>query len=239
MTVFELLQYGLLLQSAHYRAACLLTTDSARCDVPSVQNQVLCALSQEWQLVLKLERTQATQTLIANHCPFVSWQPYRETMSMCELHNFTLCPELRLFLASYHPPMQSSSNIEDIFAELQDAVRRSNKSSSGSLPNMCAVAIRAVHKKIESSSENVKGSELRAEDWEGNAVRALKTSIFQPQSCPSSYYTCLEFLLQHSYVLPPSIFIRERPRIKIMSFVYITQKLQTVLPAHFFMQTQI
>ena len=200
--MFELLQYGLLPQSAHYRAACLLCTTSSRCDVASVQNQVMRALSEDWQLVLKLENAPSTQTVILHHCPFLCWQPFRETMSMCELHKFTLCPELRLFLAAYHPPMQSSSNIEDIFSELQDAVRRSNKSDNGSLPNMCAVAIRAVQKKVESSSEEVQGSKLRTEDWEGNAVRALKSSIFQPQSCPSSVWarkgTCYYFVAVYS-----------------------------------------
>ena len=89
------------------------------------------------------------------------------------------------FLKCYNPAIQSSSNCEDIFAQLQDSVQRSGKSDSGSITNLASVSIRGVHKKAE-STESVETVTLRSEDFEGNEVRALKSSIFRPDSCAAS-----------------------------------------------------
>ena len=185
LAMFELSQYALLLQSAHYRAAALLAKSSSRADVSAVQREILASMSTEWQLVLKLEKSKGTQDLLACHCPFTAWQPYRETMCMCEAHDFAISAPLLSFLAAYHPPIQNSSNIEDIFSSVEDCVKRSSKAAGASIPNICAVGIRSVQKKI-ANSEGVQGSELRSEDWEGNSVRGLKASVFQPQTCPAS-----------------------------------------------------
>ena len=182
-TLHELLQYSLLLQTSHYAAAALLSCESTRADTVRTQAAVMERLQQEWEYVLKLEKTSGTNSLIATQCPHTTWQPYREVMTMTESQGFRLTEQLKLFLASYFPPVQSSSNIEDVFNEVQDSVKRSGKADNGSLSNMCAVAIRSVLRKIQGSSA-LKGSNLQSEDWEGNSVRAIKANVFQPQSCP-------------------------------------------------------
>ena len=88
------------------------------------------------------------------------------------------------FLKCYNPPLQSSSNCEDVFSQLQDSVQRSGKSDSGSITNLASVSIRGVQKKAESAG--VQTVTLRSEDFEGNEVRGLKSSIFRPDSCAAS-----------------------------------------------------
>ena len=148
----------------------------------SISKSLFQSMKAEWQLVLHCESTASAQSVLHQHCPHVRWQPYREVMTMVESAKSASDESLLSFLKCYNPPVQSSANCEDISAQLQDSVQRSGKSDAGSITNLASVAIRGVHKKAE-STEEVQTVVLRSEDFEGNQVRALKSSIFRPESC--------------------------------------------------------
>ena len=183
--MFELLLYSVLPQSGHYQASALLCPSSDIFSVTNVCNDVLTSMKEEWSLVLQFEANGNSQQLLKTHCPHCSWQSYREVMTYAEVEQYQLTEPLKLFLAAWNPSIQGSSLCEDSFAEMQDSIRRSNKSDSGSLSNLSAVAIRACHKKVE-ANEQITGISLRSEDWEGNQVRSLKPAVFRPDGCPAS-----------------------------------------------------
>ena len=183
--IFELLLYSVLPQSGHYQASALLCPSSDIFSLSSVCSDVLGNMKREWGLVLQLEARASSQHVLKTHCPHSNWQSYREVMTYAEVEGYQLTEPLKLFLAAWNPSIQGSSLCEDSFAEMQDSIRRSNKSDSGSLANLSAVAIRACHKKV-AANEKISGVTLRSEDWEGNQVRSLKPAVFRPDGCPSS-----------------------------------------------------
>ena len=183
--VFELLQYSSTLQSSHWQAMSLLATQSDRCDIEHNRNLVLEKLRQEWRMVLEMEEGVATSSLLRKHCQYVTYQIYREVLTMVEVNDFKITPHLVEFLKAWYPAISSSAVVEDCFSSIQDAVKRSSKADVGSLPNMAAVAIRSLEQKT-SASASLQSVSLEGEDFEGNQVRALKANVFRPDSCPSS-----------------------------------------------------
>ena len=184
-TLHELTQYAVLPQSAHYCSACLLCESSSRCDLSTVGQAVLHRMKAEWSLVLRLESSSTTQGVLHAHCPFVCWQPYREVQTATECAGYKLDTSLRSFLVAYNPSVQASANCEDVFAEIQDSIKRSGKSDTGSITNMTSVGIRATNKKAE-ATDGLETVRLKSEDFEGCHVRSLRASVFRPDSCPSS-----------------------------------------------------
>ena len=182
--VYELLQYALLLQSSHYQAAALLATSCTKVNLEQLQEEIMNKMKREWQMVLRMEASSGTNTLLSKHCSYTRWQVYRETMTFAEMDNFELTERLQRFLSAWHPTVQGSCIVEDVFADLQDAIQRSGKSDTGSLSNLTAVSIRSVARKCEASS--ISTTELESADYEGTSVRSLKTSVFRPESCASS-----------------------------------------------------
>ena len=183
--LFELLQYSIQLQSSHYQASALLANNSDRCDLATVKKNILKRMEQEWRLVLKMESSTATNHLLSKHCYFTCWQAYRETMLMAESHKFQLTEPLCQFLRSYHPAVQGSANVEDLFSDLQDSILRSSKADCGSLANLAAVSIRSCNRK--STTAELQSPQLISADFEGNSIRSLKTSVFKPETCSSSH----------------------------------------------------
>ena len=181
---YELLQYGLLLQSSHFQASALLCKSSSRFDVEKTTEAILRKMQQEWLMVLRMEASSSTSELLNKHCSYTRWQVYRETMTFAEKENFSRSSKLVDFLAAWHPALQGSCNVEDVFSDLQDAIQRSGKSDTGSLSNLAAVAIRSCDRKC--STANIGTTTLVSEDYEGTSVRSLKTSVFRPESCSSS-----------------------------------------------------
>ena len=184
-TLYELVQYAVLPQSAHYRSAVLLCKSSDRFDVKAVSSMVMQSMKDEWSMILSLEKDGSTQALLHQHCPHVKWQSFREVMTAAESAKYECNDDLQSLLAAWHPAVQSSSNCEDIFNEVQDCIKRSGKADAGSLANMAAVSIRGCHRKCE-GTEMLRGVVLKSEDFEGNHVRGLKQSIYKPEACPAS-----------------------------------------------------
>ena len=50
-TLYELTQYAVLPQSAHYASAALLCESSSRCDISTVSQSILERMKAEWKLV--------------------------------------------------------------------------------------------------------------------------------------------------------------------------------------------
>ena len=209
---YELMQYGLLLQSSHFQASALLTTGSSRMNLDKVKEDILKKMQQEWMMVLRMESAASTNELLARHCGYTVWQVYRETMTVAELENFTLSSKLTDFLAAWHPAVQGSCNVEDVFADLQDAIQRSGKSDTGSLSNLAAVAIRSCSRKC--SAAELPTTSLLSADYEGTSVRSLKTSVFRPESCSSSSPVnnprLLHVTLLHPYIIHQVIYTSEK-----------------------------
>ena len=218
-TLFELIQYALLPQSAHYSSAALLCPASSRVDLSSVRQRVFAHMRAEWELILQCEGHASSQAILHQHCPYVKWQAFREIQTEAEWSSYTLSAELTELLRAWHPTIQSSSNVEDLFNEIQDCVKRAGKADVGSICNMAAVSIRGCHRKVE-ATEGATGVTLRSEDFEGNDIRSLKSNIFRPDACPASsvasqvavvilfYFVCkpVDCLVPVASVLPLSAY---------------------------------
>ena len=168
----------------------LLAKDAAQFDIAFTKNQVLSRMKAEWELVLRMESRSHSANLMKKHVPYTRWQVYRETMSVLEKNKWTVSQEVLDLLSAWWPPVQASANVKDVFASLQDTLKRATKSDCGSLANLSCCAIRAVEDRTK-QSPSLQNLSLVAEDFEGPQVRGLKPSIFEPQSCPasSSYMT--------------------------------------------------
>ena len=190
--VYELLQYSLLLQSSHFQGSALLATSSDRFNVEQVQHDILKRMQHEWQMVLRFEAATGSSAIIAKHCAYTAWQVYRETMTFAECEGFALTEKFKDYLRAWHPSIQGSCNVEDVFADLQDSIQRSGKADSGSMSNLTAVSIRSVGRKCEQAG--IESPHLRSADYEGTCVRSLKSSVFRPDSCPGSDLPAIHLL---------------------------------------------
>ena len=185
-TAHELSQYASLLQTSHWQTLGLLSADSTRFDMAFVKNHVIGKLKIEWTTILQLELNSHASQLLKKFVPYTRWQVYRETMSVLESNKWTLNQEVLDLLLAWWPPVQSSSNVEDVFASLQDSLQRASKSDCGSLANLSCCAIRAVEKRTKNNPA-LEHLSLLAEDFEGQEVRGLRPGVFDPASCPPSF----------------------------------------------------
>ena len=183
--IYELSQYALALQSCPCKAASLLCERSDHADAVSVHRAVLADLRREWQVVLKMESSEAWSSLLRSLCPQFRWQIVREIFSALEQVDFQRDPKVLKLLTCWFGGTAFSANIEDIFATLSDSIKRSSKADAGSLCNAQAVCMRGVQQKCsgERAPEPVV---LEAADWEGAEVRGLKATAWRPENCSHS-----------------------------------------------------
>ena len=184
--MFELLQFALPLQCAPMSCAALANRQTDRYDLQSTLKDVLQNLQAEWEMVLAMEAESDTGDLLRKACPHTLWQSYRELLVTLEEEKFRTGPRSLALIEAWIPRVNNSSNVEQCFGSLADAVRRSGKSDCGSLANMTSVHVRACHQKVCGGPGQGSRLSLSTEDFEGGEVRGLRPKLFQPQSFTGS-----------------------------------------------------
>ena len=195
-TTQELLEHFRYLRSSPSKAAALI---SPQADENSEQTKklVLSQMKSEWELVLRLEGNPASACELHENCRYVSYHCFRELMAVWEKHAWTVHPEALSLTLAWYPEFAWSSNIESLFKEMTTAVKRSGQSDVGSLPNLMAVAIRGLHRRLCIGDESPQALTLEKEDWSGPQVSALKPKIFNPTSAPPCDTTATFFHRSH------------------------------------------
>lgn len=185
----ELNQYALYLRSSPAQSAGLLSSKAE----DEAKQAILESMSREWKLVLSLEARPQARALLHQHCGYVLYQQYRETMGFFERSGFKLTRDGTELLQSWFPEVPWSANLESVFGEMQHAVRRTGKADVGSLSNLMSVAIRGLERRVFTDpDENPKPLRLVPEDWVGKQTNALKSKMFSPtsaQPCNSATYS--------------------------------------------------
>ncbi|CAE7031325.1 unnamed protein product [Symbiodinium sp. CCMP2592] len=177
---FELLEYASYLRSFPALSAALLATESTE----ATRAQVLQEAKAEWSTVLDMEKSTAGQLLLKKHCLFTTFQCYRELHSVCERHGYKFVEQIGEVVKAWYPAFGQSSNLENVFREMEYAVRKSGVPQDD-LTNLGCVAVRALGRRICNESEEKltpATPELTEKDWEGKEVRALKHKIWSPTS---------------------------------------------------------
>ncbi|CAE7564021.1 unnamed protein product, partial [Symbiodinium necroappetens] len=177
----ELLEFFLYLRSCPNQAAALIAPDADS----EMKGRILNEMRAEWQMVVRLESSQVTASDLHDNCRYVCFQSYRELMSVWEKHQWKLHPEALSLTLAWMPEVAWSSNIESLFKEMTSAVRRSGSADVGSLPNLMAVAIRGLHRRLCVGDSTPEPLKLSKEDWAGAQIPALKAKIFSPTSAPT------------------------------------------------------
>ena len=98
---------------------------SNRLDTTAVQTAVLNAMKEEWQMMLNMERRASSASGVKHRTSYTTRQVYRDVMTYAEMENWQLSDSLRNFL--------EASTVEDVFAQMEDAVKRSAKADPGSI----------------------------------------------------------------------------------------------------------
>ena len=146
--IFELKEYALHHQLAPAKFAAL-----PECVDSQTQQRLLEELRTEWTCVLEMEQTMETAQLLHSHCRHVRNQNFRELMGILEKHNYTYTAEVERTVMAWHPRLQSSSNLETLFSDMESAIRRSGRADAGSISNLMAVAIRGLGHRTKDTEE--------------------------------------------------------------------------------------
>ena len=154
------------------------------CTDPTLEKQILESLKKDWNMVIAMEVRAESSTLLHTKCRFVLWQHFREVMTCLERYGWKLVQPVRDMISSWEPEMQSSANLESIFADLTSAVRRSGRSDCGSLCNLLSVAVRGLQHRLTDDSSTPEPVTLNPEDFDGPEVAALKPKIWNPSAAP-------------------------------------------------------
>ena len=115
----------------------------------------------------ELEASPATKVWLHQSCLFVSWQVYRELMATFESNNWTMSSDIEAALRAWYPAWTQSANIESMFREMECSLRKSG-CGKDSLPNLGAVAIRALERRVCCGEDSPRG---------------LKNRMFNPAAC--------------------------------------------------------
>ena len=183
--VFELLEYALPHKLFPGKFAAL-----AVCQDPSTTTRLIDELAEEWNLVVTMEaQTEAAQLLHAQ-CRYVRSQSFRELHCCLEKNNKTLTPEMKSTILAWNPPLQSSSNLENVFADIESAIKRSGRADMGSLANMMAVAVRGLAHRM-GTPDSGQPLTLSKDDFRGPEVAGLKNKIWNPTSAAPCNYSAL------------------------------------------------
>ena len=187
--IFELLQYRSPLTCAPYIAGGLLNPRWQCFDESKTVQDILLQCQQEWEMVLAMESQEETALLLSRLTPQCQWQAYRELLCTMEEASWTLSERVKAMVASWIPMVNSSANVEDAFNSMADAVARSSKTTTASLPNLQAVHVRACRQNMCGEAHQGRCVDLEAADWEGAEVRGLKAKLFAPTSYVGSNWT--------------------------------------------------
>ncbi|CAE7232876.1 unnamed protein product [Symbiodinium necroappetens] len=184
----EFLEHFLYLRSSPSKAAALIAPDSQ----PETKRLILSQMKAEWEMILRLEKSPAKAAELHEHCRYVGYQAYRELLAGWEKHQWKEHPEALSLTLSYFPEVAWSSNIESLFKEMTTAVKRSGQSDVGSLPNLMAVAIRGLHRRLCIGEDTPTPLSLEKGDWTGPQASFLRPKIFNPTSAVPCQNFCFD-----------------------------------------------
>ena len=173
----ELGQYALYLRSFPSKAAILAFQDA---DASACKN-VLSEAELEWKVILHLESSDVTAQMLHETAPHVTFRCYREILGVCEKHSFQDHPEIREVCRSWFPPFSQSSNLEQVFREMEQAARRSS-GFRDSLSGLTTVAAKGFLRRVCAAENTPTTVELQPEDWQGKTVRGLKPKMWSPSA---------------------------------------------------------
>ena len=182
----ELREYLLYLQSFPCRASCLVASGCPE----DLKAAVIQSAREEWAVVQQMESQSCSRKVLNAHCLHVNFVFYREIMVVFERENY-VCNDLVLeTIAAWFPSFSQSSNLESIFRELENAVKKGGCPQE-SLANLACVAVRAMQRRICQGPDAVGTVQLSEADWSGKTVRGLKEKLWNPAAAvPSSWAQC-------------------------------------------------
>lgn len=184
-TVHELMQYSLYLRSSPHCAAALVSTKEA--EDGETKQSILKRMEAEWQVVLSMESKQASALVLAASCYHTRYQHYRETMGCLEMHNFKMTPESKEMVSAWNPSFCQSAALESMFGEMTHAVKQAGRADCGSLPNLHAVSVRSLFRRVCKQEGSPKALELSKDDWVGPQAAGIKPKVFSPTSAPTCF----------------------------------------------------
>ncbi|CAE7212877.1 unnamed protein product [Symbiodinium sp. CCMP2592] len=180
-TVHELMQYSLYLRSSPHCAAALVSTKEA--DDGETKQSILKRMEAEWQVVLKMESKQASAEVLSTSCYHTRYQHYRETMGCLEMQNYKMTTESKEMVSA--PAFCQSASLESMFGEMTHAVKQAGRADCGSLPNLHAVSVRSLFRRVCKKEGSPSALELSKDDWVGPQAAGIKPKVFSPTSAPT------------------------------------------------------
>ncbi|CAE6965504.1 unnamed protein product [Symbiodinium sp. CCMP2592] len=188
----ELLEYCLYLRSFPALAAGLLARDA---DEKS-RGCILDEAKKEWSAVQELEASTAGQQLLRQSAVHTTFQSYREVMCTMEGSGFKWTPSVEEVVRAWHPPFGQSANLEQVFQQMEQSIRKSGVPPDGRLGGLSCVAIRAFLRRVCNDEDTPSTPTLEDGDWEGKQVRALKHRIWNPAAATPCRSVKLEEVLK-------------------------------------------
>ncbi|CAE7658675.1 unnamed protein product [Symbiodinium sp. CCMP2592] len=182
-TVHELMQYSLYLRSSPHCAAALVSTKEA--DDGETKQSILKRMEAEWQVVLKMESKQASAEVLSTSCYHTRYQHYRETMGCLEMQNYKMTTESKEMVSAWNPAFCQSASLESMFGEMTHAVKQAGRADCGSLPNLHAVSVRSLFRRVCKKEGSPSALELSKDDWVGPQAAGIKPKVFSPTSAPT------------------------------------------------------
>ncbi|CAE7211126.1 unnamed protein product, partial [Symbiodinium sp. KB8] len=171
----ELEEYCLYLRRAPACAAALLSPGDEN---SSTKEKVLSSMRSEWQTVLHMESTTATNCLLKDRCKFTDFQNFREIHTMMEQSEYAVTDAARSLLESWHPPFAWSANLESVFADVQSAIKRTCSSEQTSMQSMMSLAVRSLDRRVCTDDASPTPMTLEPNDFLGKQTANLKQKIW-------------------------------------------------------------
>ncbi|CAE7198608.1 unnamed protein product [Symbiodinium sp. CCMP2592] len=184
-TVHELMQYSLYLRSSPHCAAALVSTKEA--DDGETKQSILNKMKAEWKVVLAMESKQASADVLATSCYHTRYQHYRETMGCLEMHDYKMTTESEEMISAWNPAFCQSASLESMFGEMTHAVKQAGRADCGSLPNLHAVSVRSLYRRVCKKEGSPNALELSKDDWVGPQAAGIKPKVFSPTSAPTCF----------------------------------------------------
>ena len=152
----------------------------------------------------KLESKPPSAAILVASCHHSRYQDYRETMTCLEKHDFVMQPECKEVVSAWNPSFCQSASLESMFGEMSDAVKRAGRADAGSLPNLHAVGVRSLLRRVCKHEGSPKALELSKDDWVGPQAAGVKPKVFSPTSAPTCFVPASLTFAFSDCVLPKS-----------------------------------
>ena len=191
-SVHEMEQYALYLRSAPSKAAGLLSSTEDK----ETKDQIIDEMKQEWAVAQAMESVPSAAAVLKANCLYCSFQSYREVMSGREKSNWVLTEDCRALIAAWFPSYCWSAGIESVFADMQDACKRTGRQDCGSLCNLHAVGVRSLQNRLCVPDEAPGHVQLQEDDWQGTQALGVKPKAFCPSSAPACSRAIFNFVAE-------------------------------------------